>query len=76
MKSCLDKEKTAENLRTLRMESGLTLNKILDALDLETTTPIYKWEAGVFMPSLDRLVKICELYGKTLDEIVAVKSIV
>lgn len=58
-----------ENLRKWRESKHFSQKEV--AISLGVAPPqISKWEAGVTEPSLENLIKLSDLYGITLDEIV------
>lgn len=58
-----------ENIRTLRAERSLSQNDLAEALDVSRQS-VSKWETDGAVPDLDKLVKMSELFGVTLDELV------
>ena len=58
----------AENFRNARKEAGLTQQQVADALCLDRSA-IAHYEMGDSMPNARNLIKICELLGLTLDEL-------
>lgn len=75
MKIVVDRVKTGEKLWKLRQEGKLSLKELVNELELETCAPIYHWESGRCLPTLDKLVRLAKLYGKTIEEIVVVKEV-
>ena len=58
-----------KDLRKWRERKNYSQKEV--AISLGVAPPqISKWEAGVTEPSLENLIKLAELYGVTLDEIV------
>lgn len=58
-----------KDLRKWRERKGYSQKQV--AISLGIAPPqISKWEAGTTEPTLENLIKLCELYGVTLDEIV------
>lgn len=58
-----------ETIYRLRTERGLSQGDLADALDVSRQS-ISKWETGSSTPELDKLVKLSQLFGITLDELV------
>ena len=50
----------------LRDEKGLTDASIASALGFSSTT-LYDWRDGKYQPKLDKLIKIAEFFGVTID---------
>ena len=58
----------ANNLVLLRKHNNLTQSEVASKLQYSDKT-ISKWETGEIIPSLENLIKLCEIYEVTLDEI-------
>lgn len=70
----LDMKHTGENLLYLRLRRGLTILQLSKILGI-TKAPIYKWECGEHIPTVDHLVLLSELYNVSIDDIVARKEV-
>lgn len=70
----IDISKTAENIANLRIEKNLSIKQIQDALGFNNPQAFYKWQRGENLPTLDNLVILADIYGVSLDEIIAVKK--
>lgn len=64
----LSVENIGANLLRLRKEHKLSRQKFSDLIDVSTRI-VYDYEDGFKIPSLDTLVRIANLYGVTLDDI-------
>ena len=62
----------AENLKTLRKESGLLQRELADKLHL-TKNAVSGWEVGRNQPYYDTLLLICDIFDVTADEILRTK---
>lgn len=59
----------ANNLRVLRRRSGNTRQEL--AIDLKIHRSVYAcYENGYVVPPIDCLLRLCQRYGLTLDELV------
>ena len=58
-----------ETIYTLRTERGMSQLELAEALDVSRQS-ISKWETGAAVPELDKLVKLSDVFGITLDELV------
>ena len=58
-----------ENIARLRTEKGWSQGDLADALDVSRQS-ISKWETDGSVPELDKLLKLSDLFGVTLDELV------
>lgn len=65
----VDMEQFPDTLRELRKSRGLTQVRLSELL--EVSPRVYnRWENGSAAPRLDTLVKIADILGVTLDELV------
>ena len=58
-----------ENIYRLRTEKGMSQGDLADALEVSRQS-VSKWETGGATPDLDKLVKLSQLFGISLDELV------
>ncbi len=59
----------ANNIRTLRKARGLKQDELADLLEVKGAT-VSAYEKGVAAPKLDGLLKLSELFGVGLDDLV------
>lgn len=62
-----------ENIYRLRTERHMSQGDLADTLDVSRQS-VSKWENGSAVPELDKLVKMSQLFGITLDELVSGSS--
>lgn len=62
-----------ERIYKLRTEKELSQGDLAEALEVSRQS-ISKWENGVSVPELEKLVKLSEVFGITLDELVTGKE--
>lgn len=60
----------SEQIYLYRTKCGLSQLELAEKLDVSRQS-ISKWETGAAFPELPKLVKLCELFGVTLDEFVS-----
>ena len=70
----VDSVKTGEFLAALRKAAGYTQQEVADDLNITNKT-ISKWESGAGLPEISILPAVAELYGVTVDEILAGKRL-
>ena len=58
-----------ENIYRLRIERNLSQGGLADALEVSRQS-VSKWENNSAVPELDKLVKMAQLFGVSLDELV------
>lgn len=59
----------ARNLFALRMERGMTVEELAEALNTSPET-VCEWECAKTSPSLDQMNRLARLYGISLDEVI------
>lgn len=59
----------AEKLLALRTEKGLSQEDLAEQLGVSRQS-VSKWETGQSVPDLDRIIKLADLFGVTVDELV------
>ena len=69
-----DMEETGKNIKFLRETAGLSVKKLADILEFETVQGIYRWQEGKTLPAIENLILLSNLFNKTINEIVIVKS--
>ena len=62
-----------EKIYTLRTERGMSQGDLADTLEVSRQS-ISKWEINGSVPELDKLVKLSEMFGISLDELVLDKK--
>ena len=58
-----------ENIYRLRTEKNLSQGDLADALDVSRQS-VSKWENNSAVPELDKLLKLAQIFGITIDELV------
>ncbi len=58
-----------EMIHHLRVQAGMSQGDLADQLEVSRQS-VSKWETGGAVPDLDKLVKMAELFGVSLDELV------
>lgn len=66
----MDMTKLGAFLQSLRKEHGLTQDQLGEKLHVSGKT-VSRWETGTYMPPVDALLALSELYGLTINELVA-----
>ena len=67
---------TGQNIDRLRIAAGMSVKDMQVVFGFATPQAIYKWIHGTSMPTIDNLVILAAMFGVTMDEIVAVETIV
>ena len=58
----------ANNLRELRKGAGYTQKQLADVFGVDQRT-ISVWEKGICEPSFEILVKICEFFNESVEDV-------
>ena len=66
----IDRVRTGQFLRILMQQSGVSPKDIQAYLSLTCVQTVYRWMAGVNLPSLDNLYALSRLFGVTMDDMV------
>ena len=66
----MDMAKMGAFLQQLRREQGLTQEQLGERLHISSKT-ISRWETGTYMPPVEMLLALSELYGVSMNELVA-----
>lgn len=65
----VDLIKTGENITNMRKEAGMSVKDLQEIFGFGTPQAIYKWQQGAALPTVDNLVVLSVIFGKTIDEI-------
>lgn len=62
----------ADNLKTLRKESGMLQRELAQKLNM-TKNAVSGWEVGRNQPDYDTLLRICDIFDVSVDEMLRSK---
>ena len=62
-------EKTGHNIKFLREEKGMSVQKLADFMEFEAVQAVYNWQSGRSLPSIENLKILSELFNKPMEEI-------
>ena len=60
----------SQNIKRLRIEKNMTQEQLGEKLHISSKT-ISRWETGTYMPPVEMLLALSELYGVSMNELVA-----
>lgn len=63
----------SDNLKTLRLNKGYSLAEIADLIGLKGKTSYYAYEINKAEPGIDRLIKLANIFGVSIDELILSK---
>ena len=52
--------------RSARIAAGKSVKDVMELLGVSDAA-IYQWETGVYVPRSDKMLKLAEFYGTTVD---------
>lgn len=58
-----------EKIYSLRTKKKISQNELADLLEVSRQS-VYKWENNSAVPELEKIVRMCEIFGVTVDELV------
>ncbi len=64
----------SEKIRTLRINRGLSQEKLAEQFDVSRQT-ISKWEAGTTLPEVDKLIALSDFFQVTIDYLLRDKQV-
>lgn len=70
----VDLIKTGENITNMRKEAGMSVKELQEIFGFGTPQAIYKWQQGAALPTVDNLVVLSVIFGKTIDEILVLDN--
>ena len=65
----INMDKTGENIKKLRLNSGLSVKEIQNIFGFGTPNAIYKWQKGNSLPTVDNLVVLAKIFKCSIDDI-------
>ena len=60
-------------IKEKRIEKGISQGELAKKLEVHPST-VVKWETGIAFPRVDILIKLSDLFGCTIDELVRGKE--
>lgn len=70
----IDFEATGKNIKKLRENAGLSVQKLANIFEFENVQVIYQWQKGKHLPSLVNLFLLSCLFNKDINDIVLLKN--
>ena len=65
----LNLKETGNRIKTLRVNSGYTVEDIAGYMGFSGPQAVYKWEWGKSLPAVDNLYALSRLFGVSIDKI-------
>lgn len=70
----IDKKKTGDNLKRIMDSRKIDVYTLSQKLGLRSTTSVYYWQQGRFLPNLDSLIKIAYILSCDVNDIIATED--
>ncbi len=65
---------TGRRINNLMIDRGFSVLRLQDLMELESAQSIYKWLAGDTIPTVDKLVKLSQIFDCSIDDIIVTKE--
>ena len=65
----IDMKLTGKKLSNLAKLRGYSVKDIQEYLGLACPQPVYRWYKGIILPSVDNLLRLSELFGVHMEEL-------
>ena len=65
-------KKTGENIKNMMKARNIKVKDVQEVCGFGTPQAVFKWMRGDCMPTIDNMVIIADMFGCTMDDIVAV----
>lgn len=62
-----------DRFKELRTSYKYTQNEIADIFDVSVQA-VYNWEKGIFMPTIDSLIKLSEFFNVSTDYLIGIDN--
>ncbi|MCR5674647.1 MAG: helix-turn-helix domain-containing protein [Lachnospiraceae bacterium] len=71
----VDMEATGIRIDRMRQERGMTVADVMATIGFTSPNTFSKWKKGKCMPTIDNLVALADIFGCSIGDIVAVKTV-
>ena len=68
-------KKTGLQINKLAIKNGYSVKDIQTYLSLSCPQPVYRWYKGSILPSVDNLLKLSELFGVHMEDLLVKKYV-
>ncbi len=68
-KSIIDMNMTGKRINQIAEIKGYNVKELQKYLGLSCPQPIYRWYKGLILPSVDNLLKLSDLFGVHMEEL-------
>lgn len=74
-KVVLNKKEIGSVIKEYRLKNNISINEFASEISIKNPKQILKWENGLVIPSLDNIIKICNLFSIKVDELISFSMI-
>ena len=67
-------KKTGQKITRMREEKGLSVRDLQVMFGFTSPQPIYSWQNGSRLPSVDNFIYLAAILGVTIDEIISTED--
>ena len=61
---------TAARIKECRIRAGYSVREIQSIFNFSSPEAVYSWEKGKYLPSIDNMIVIADVYGVTVDDFI------
>lgn len=69
----IDMKATGEMIKASRINAGMSVIELMDAMGFMNPDTIYKWQSGRSLPKIDRFVELAHIFGTTVDDLIVIE---
>ncbi|MBO4386844.1 MAG: helix-turn-helix transcriptional regulator [Treponema sp.] len=69
-KPIINIEATAAKIKEFRIRAGYSVREIQSIFNFSSPEAIYAWEKGKYLPTIDNMIVIANVYGVSVDEFI------
>ena len=66
----IDMTATGNNIKTLRINAGMSVKDLQNIFGFSNPQAIYKWQSGLAMPTIDNMVILASVFDVRIDDII------
>lgn len=70
----ISKKRTGARIRSLLVESGLSVSELQNKMELDSPQAVYKWLNGTNLPTVDNLHRLSHILGVPIEEILVAED--
>ncbi|MBB5226790.1 XRE family transcriptional regulator [Treponema ruminis] len=61
---------TAARIKEYRIRAGYSVREIQNIFNFSSPEAVYAWEKGKYLPTIDNMIVIADVYGVTVDDFI------